>query len=292
MTKQKTSASAPLATLIVSCPDRHGLVAALAQFLTSRKANIVHAEQHRDSATGLFFQRMQFDTSEIPKSRAALETGLRVLSQQFRMQWRLYYGEGRQRLAIFVSKASHCLYDLVLRQREGELNCEIPLIVSNHDLLRPVAGHFGISFQYIPVAEKARAQAEGRQLALLRKHKIDLVVLARYMQVLSPEFVAQLPERIINIHHSFLPAFAGGRPYHQALAHGVKLIGATSHYVTAQLDTGPIIEQDVVRVSHRDCLNDLIARGRDVEKTVLARAVRAHLEHRVAVCGGKTIVFS
>ena len=276
-----------LATLLVSCPDRHGLVAALAQFLTAHDANIVHAEQHRDPVTGLFFQRMQFDTSEMPPDRGGLEDGLRGLAKHYRMQWNLYYGAAIQRLAIFVSKTDHCLYDLVLRQRSGELHCEIPLIISNHDDLRSVAAHFEIPFHHFPGGPKA----ERKQLELLRKHKIDLVVLARYMQILSPAFVAKYPERIINIHHSFLPAFAGGKPYHQALEHGVKLVGATSHYVTAELDTGPIIEQDVVRISHRDEVADLVEKGRDLERIVLSRAVRWHLEHRVLSYGNKTVVF-
>ena len=224
--------------MLVSCPDRHGLVAALARFLTAHDANIVHAEQHRDSLTGLFFQRMQFNTSEMPSDRGGLEAGLCKLARQYRMQWKLYYGGAVRRLAIFVSKAGHCLYDLVLRQRAGELRCEIPLIISNHACLRPVAAHFGIPFRTFPLPQEP-ALAERRQLELLRQHRIDLVVLARYMQLLSPAFVAEYPERIINIHHSFLPAFAGGRPYHQALQRGVKLIGATSHYVTASSTPAP-----------------------------------------------------
>jgi formyltetrahydrofolate deformylase len=280
-----------LATLIVSCPDRHGLVVALAQFLTVHGANIVHAEQHRDPTTNLFFQRMQFDMREMAPDRQLLHDGLRALAGTYQMKWALHYGDYTHRMAIFVSKAEHCLYDLVLRQRSGELRCEIPLVISNHEDLRPIAEYFEIPFHYIPVPQDGRAAAEAAQLKLLADQRVDLVVLARYMQILSPEFIGKFPQRIINIHHSFLPAFAGGRPYHQALEHGVKLVGATSHYVTEELDTGPIVEQDVVRVSHRDGLRDLIARGRDVEKMVLARAVRAHLEHRVAVCGSKTIVF-
>lgn len=281
-----------LATLIVSCPDRPGLVAGLAQFLTSHGANILHAEQHRDTTSSLFFQRMQFDRSGMSPDRAKLEQELAALAAQFKMEWSLSYGDETPRVAVFVSKAEHCLYDLLLRQRSGELRCTIPLIVSNHRDLESVAGHFEVPFEHVAVTADTRDAAERRQRELLKQHRIDVVVLARYMQILSREFVAAWPQKIINIHHSFLPAFAGGRPYHQALEHGVKLIGATSHYVTEQLDEGPIIEQDVVRVSHRDGLDDLVARGRDVEKMVLARAVKAHLEHRVVVCGSKTIVFS
>ena len=280
------------ASLIVSCPDRRGLVAGLAQFLTGHGANIHHAEQHRDAATGLFFQRVQFDLAQSYSDRVALENGLREVAARFEMNWEIRYGDFVPRMAIFVSKQSHCLYDLILRQRENELRCEIPLILSNHAELRSVAEQFGIQFAHVPVTAENKAAAEAEQLSLLKQHRVDLVVLARYMQVLSPAFSNAYKWRVINIHHSFLPAFAGGRPYHQASQRGVKLIGATSHYVTETLDEGPIIEQDVVRVSHRDDVDELIARGRDVEKLVLARAVKAHLEHRVAVCGSKTIVFS
>jgi len=281
-----------LGTLIVSCPDRPGLVAALAQFLTAHDANILHAEQHRDPISGLFFQRMQFDMSNMVPDSTRLQSELNQLATRFQMHWRLHLGSDVTRVAIFVSKMDHCLYDLVLRQKEGELRCEIPLIVSNHAGPRRVAEHFGIEFQHIPVQSGHHAAVEQKHFELLDARRIGLVVLARYMQILSPQFVRKYNERIINIHHSFLPAFAGGQPYHQAMERGVKLIGATSHYVTEQLDEGPIIEQDVVRVSHRDELKDLIARGRDVEKTVLARAVKAHLDHKVVVCGRKTIVFS
>jgi formyltetrahydrofolate deformylase len=282
----------PHGTLIVSCPDRPGLVAALAQFLTLHGANILHAEQHRDPTSGLFFQRVQFDMAAMTSDRARLQNEIAALATQFDMHWRIHYSDKISRVAIFVSKMDHCLYDLVLRQKEGELRCQIPLIVSNHGELRRVAEHFGIHFEHVPVPAGSHAAAEARHFELLDQHGVDLIVLARYMQILSPQFVKKYDQRIINIHHSFLPAFAGGRPYHQAMERGVKLIGATSHYVTEELDEGPIIEQDVVRVSHRDELKDLVARGRDVEKTVLARAVKAHLEYRVAVCGRKTVVFS
>jgi formyltetrahydrofolate deformylase len=282
----------PLGTLIVSCPDRPGLVAGLAQFLTSHGANILHAEQHRDPTSGLFFQRVQFDMAHMTSDRVKLETEIATLASSFTMHWRIHYSDKISRVAIFVSKMDHCLYDLVLRQKEGELRCQIPLIVSNHGDLRRVAEHFGIHFEHVPAPSGKHAVAEAKHFELLDQHGIDLVVLARYMQILSPKFVKKYEERVINIHHSFLPAFAGGRPYHQAMERGVKLIGATSHYVTEELDEGPIIDQDVVRVSHRDEVGDLVARGRDVEKTVLARAVKAHLEHRVVVCGRKTVVFS
>ena len=280
------------ATLIVSCPDRRGLVAGLAQFLTGHGANIIDAEQHRDETTNLFFQRIQFDMKEMYADRTGLENGLRELAERFSMTWRISYGDYVPRMAIMVSKFDHCLYDLILRQRSKELNCVIPLIISNHEDLRCVEKQFDIPFHCIPVTSDTKKEAEERQIRLLQDNRIDVVVLARYMQVLTPRFIDSFPSRIINIHHSFLPAFAGGKPYHQALEHGVKLIGATSHYVTAVLDEGPIIEQDVVRVSHRDSLEDLVQKGRDVEKLVLARAVRAHLEQRVVLSGKKTIVFS
>ena len=283
-----------VATLIVSCPDRRGLVAGLAQFLTGRGANIIHAEQHRDGTSNIFFQRIQFDMSEMYSDRMGLEQGLRELTGRFQMEWRLTYGDHVPRVGILVSKVDHCLYDLILRQRAKELPCDIALVISNHETLRPVAEQFGIPFHHTPIGTGANARdgAEDLQLNLLRSHRVDLVVLARYMQILSARMVAAYPGRIINIHHSFLPAFAGGRPYHQALERGVKLIGATSHYATESLDEGPIIEQEVARVSHRDDADDLVARGRDLEKLVLARAVKAHLEERVIVCGKKTVVFS
>jgi formyltetrahydrofolate deformylase len=287
-----SAAKNTIATLIVACPDRHGLVAGLASFLTGHGANILHAEQHLDDASGVFFQRMQFDTAGMDSDRKKLESEIEALARASQMTWQISYHETLPRVAIFVSKFDHCLYDLVLRQRSRELRCDIRVIVSNHAGLRPVAGHFGIPFVHIPVSEDCREKAELAQMGLLQREHIDLVVLARYMQVLSAKFVAQYPRRIINIHHSFLPAFAGGRPYHQALEHGVKLIGATSHYVTENLDEGPIIEQDVVRVSHRDSLRDLVSRGRDIEKVVLARAVKAHLERRIVLCGSKTVVFN
>jgi formyltetrahydrofolate deformylase len=281
-----------IATLIVSCPDRPGLVAGLASFLTNHGANILHAEQHRDESTGLFFQRVQFDTAAMDSERKTWESEISELAKNSRMTWRISYSENVPRIAIFVSKFDHCLYDLILRQRSHELNCDIRAIISNHNELRPVAEYFKIPFAHIPVSKTTWAEAEQQQIEILQREKVDLIVLARYMQILSAGFVARFPQRVINIHHSFLPAFAGGRPYHQAMEHGVKLIGATSHYVTEKLDEGPIIEQDVVRVSHRDGLTDLVARGRDIEKVVLARAVKAHLEQRVVVCGSKTVVFN
>ena len=216
---------------------------------------------------------------------------MREVAGRFEMRWRVAYERIVKRVAILVSRYDHCLYDLLLRHRSGELCCEIPLIISNHPDLEPVAEQFGLSFRHLPVTPETKSEQEARQLALLREEKVDLVVLARYMQVLSPEFVNQYPAQIINIHHSFLPAFVGGKPYEQAHERGVKLIGATAHYATADLDEGPIIDQGVVRCSHRESVADLKRKGRDLEKVVLARAVRWHLEDRVLVYGNKTVVF-
>jgi formyltetrahydrofolate deformylase len=280
-----------IATLLVSCPDRRGLVAALAQLLYGHGANILDSAQHIDAEEGQFFQRIRFDLSELQGDKVSLEAGIREVAERFTMRWRLSYAAREKRVAIFVSRYDHCLYDLLLRHRAGELACQIPAIVSNHPDLKPVAEQFGIDFRVFPITKETKRAQEERELELLRELEIDLVVLARYMQVLSEEFVRRRPGQIINIHHSFLPAFVGGKPYHQAHARGVKLIGATAHYATTDLDEGPIIEQDVIRAYHRDSIEDLVRKGRDVEKTVLARAVRWHLEDRILVYGNKTVVF-
>jgi formyltetrahydrofolate deformylase len=283
--------SAATATLLVSCADRPGIVAALAQVLYGHGANILDHDQHTDPEARMFFQRIRFDLGEIRTDLISLERAIREVAERFEMRWRLAFGRDPKRAAIFVSRYDHCLYDLVLRHRAGELACEIPLIVSNHPDLKPVAEQFGIEFHVFPITAENRLEQERREQELLRERGIDLVILARYMQVLSGEFVDSWAGRAINIHHSFLPAFVGGKPYHQARARGVKLIGATAHYATTDLDEGPIIEQDVTRCSHRDSLADLIRKGRDLEKSVLARAVRSHLEERVLVYGNKTVVF-
>ncbi len=285
------------ATLLVTCDDCPGLVASLAQALYGQGANILDADQHTDTIAGKFFQRIHFQDPELagPDPDAAarrLESTVRAVAARHGMQWRMDYARHMKRVALFVSKTDHCLYDLLLRHRAGELRCEIPLIVSNHEKLRPVADQFGIPFQVIAVTPSTKADAEAKQRALLEENGIDLVVLARYMQILSGDFIDAWASRIINIHHSFLPAFAGGRPYHQAAERGVKLIGATAHYATTDLDEGPIIEQDVIRVSHRETPTDLVAKGRDVERTVLSRAVRWHVEDRILVYDNKTVVFA
>ncbi|MCL4685222.1 formyltetrahydrofolate deformylase [Myxococcota bacterium] len=280
-----------VATLLVSCPDRRGIVAALAQLLYGHGANILDADQHTDPVAGMFFQRIRFDLAELRTDHTSLERAIAEAAERFGMTWRLAQADRIRRMALFVSKYDHCLYDLLLRQRAGELACEIPLIVSNHQDLAPVAAQFGIPFEVFPIRPETKTDQEKRERDRLDALGVDLIVLARYMQVLSPEFTDAYPARIINIHHSFLPAFMGGKPYHQAHLRGVKLIGATAHYATPDLDEGPIIDQDVTRCSHRDTIADLIRKGRDLEKQVLARAVRLHLDDRVLVYGNKTVVF-
>lgn len=279
------------ATLLVSCPDRRGIVSALAQLLYGHGANILEADQYTDPDARQFFQRIRFDLAELHTDRVALENGIREVAERFDMKFSLAHSSVRKRVAIFVSKYDHCIYDLLLRHRAGELVCEIPLIISNHATLKPVAQHFGVDFHVFPITPETKPQQEVAEMELLRAQRIDLVVLARYMQILGQDFAEQFRERIINIHHSFLPAFVGGRPYHQAHARGVKVIGATAHYVTSELDEGPIIDQDVTRTSHRDTVEALIQKGRDLERVVLSRAVRAHLEDRILVFGNRTVVF-
>jgi formyltetrahydrofolate deformylase len=283
--------AADTATLLVHCPDRRGIVAALAQLLYGHGANILDADQHTDVPAGQFFQRVRFDVTELHTDRHALEQAIRETAERFDMRWRIAWSDRRKRMALFVSRYDHCLHDLLWRHRAGELRCEIPLVVSNHPDLEGVAAHYGVPFRVFPITRETKHEQERRELELLRAEDIDLVVLARYMQVLSSDFIAHYPARIINIHHSFLPAFMGGRPYHQAAERGVKLIGATAHYATTDLDEGPIIEQDVIRTSHRDAVEDLVRKGRDVERAALARAVRWHLEDRILVYGNKTVVF-
>jgi len=279
------------AILLIDCPDQKGIVAAVSDFLFRHQANILHADQHRDDNQKLFLTRVEWDLKEFGLPMADFATAFAPVAEKFQMRWRLELSSKRQRVAIFVSKYDHCLADLLYRHESGELACEIPLIISNHHEAERLAGFHRIPFHVMAMEGTGKAEAEQRQLTLLKENAIDLVVLARYMQILSPEFVAQYPQRIINVHHSFLPAFSGARPYQRAFERGVKLIGATSHYVTETLDEGPIIEQDVVRISHRDQLDDLVQKGRDLEKVVLSRAVRWHIEHRILIYSRKTVVF-
>ena len=280
-----------LGTLLVSCPDQKGIVAALAQVLYGQGANIVDSDQHTDPLAGMFFQRICFDLSTATTDRTQLEAALRDISQKFSLHYQLIIGTHIPRVAIFCSKQEHCLYDLLIRYRAGELPCHVAMVISNHPTLAPVAKHFDVPFVHLPITAETKLQQEAQQLALLEREKVELVILARYMQILSPEFVTRYPSKIINIHHSFLPAFIGANPYRQAYERGVKLIGATSHYVTADLDQGPIIEQAVIRCSHRDHVEELVRKGKDLEKRALARAVRLHLQDRILVYSGKTVVF-
>jgi formyltetrahydrofolate deformylase len=279
------------ATLLVECPDRRGIVAAIATFVLRYEGNILHADQHQAPELGLFLCRVEWDLEGFRMELDKFPTLFAPIAKEFQMHWRLALSSPRPRVAVMVSKHDHCLADLLYRWHEGELDCEIPLVLSNHADARRHAEFYGVPFHVTPVTPHNKPEAERKQLELLREAKTDLVVLARYMQILSAGFIRHFPQRIINIHHSFLPAFAGAKPHHQAFSRGVKLIGATAHYVTEQLDEGPIIEQDVVRISHRDSVEDLIHKGRDLEKTVLSRAVRWHIENRVLVFGRKTVVF-
>lgn len=279
------------AILLISCPDRKGLVASISDFVFRHNGNILHADEHADEGSNLFLMRVEFDPIDFDINLADFAKHFSPIAEKFAMQWRLARSNVRQKMAILVSKYDHCLVDLLYRHKSGELACDIPLVISNHPDNGPIAEFYRIPFFVVPVTKDNKNEAEQKILALLKQHDLDFMVLARYMQILSNQFVNEYPHRIINIHHSFLPAFVGAKPYHQAFTRGVKLIGATSHYVTDVLDDGPIIEQDVVRISHRDSLDDLLQKGRDLEKVVLSRAVRWHIENRVLLYGNKTVVF-
>jgi len=281
----------PSAILLVSCPDCKGEVASIADFVYRHGGNILHADEHADEESGLFLMRVEFDPKDFDIPLADFGRHFTPVAQKFSMKWRLAQSSHRPRMIILVSKYDHCLVDLLYRHQSGELSCEIPLIISNHPDNQALADFYKVPYVVVPVTKDNKQTAESKIQSLIDEHKPDFMVLARYMQILSNDFVNRHPQRIINIHHSFLPAFVGARPYHQAFERGVKLIGATSHYVTEVLDDGPIIEQDVVRVSHRDTVEDLIRKGRDLEKVVLSRAVRSHVENRVLVYGNKTVVF-
>lgn len=279
------------ATLLLTCPDQKGLVADISKFIFENNGNIVHADQYTDSDARTFFMRMEWEKKGFQIPFKEFPLAFDSLIKKYQLQWSLHESERLPRIAIFVSRQGHCLYDLLSRYQDQEFPAEILLIISNHNDMEKAAKSFQIPFFCFHVTKENKIEQEQKELELLKQHNIDLVVLARYMQVISGNFIQYYPHRIINIHHSFLPAFIGGKPYHQAYQRGVKIIGATSHYVTEELDEGPIIEQDVIRVSHRDTVPDLIRKGRDLEKVVLARAIRIHLQHRVMVHGNKTIVF-
>jgi len=279
------------AILLISCPDGKGIVAQISNFIYQHDGNIVHADQHTSKDDKLFFMRVEWELNGFALKREEIPAAFAPLARKLNMKWDLYFSDFVPRIAVFVSRHLHCLHDLILRQNMGELNAKIEAVVGNHADARGLAQQFGIKFYHFPINRENKARQEEKELQLLRELKIDLVVLARYMQILTNRFLSCYPYRVINIHHSFLPAFAGGNPYLQAYGRGVKIIGATGHYATEKLDEGPIIAQDVIKISHRDEVADIQMKGKDLERIVLARALRLHLENKVLVCGAKTIVF-
>jgi len=279
------------ATLLITCPDAKGIVAAIADFLYQHNANILHADQHQDAENSLFLMRVEWDLKDFSLDEASFARAFEVIAKTYKMTWELKLSADKPRMAIMVSQYDHCLADLLHRYKNNELQCDIPLIISNHLNTQKLAEFYGIPFFHIPVEKDKKKEAEAEQFALFDEYQVDFIVLARYMQILSEDFVKRYPQRVINIHHSFLPAFIGAKPYHRAFERGVKLIGATSHYVTEVLDEGPIIEQDIDRISHRDQVEDLIQKGRDLERIVLYKAVRWHIENRILIYGNKTVIF-
>jgi formyltetrahydrofolate deformylase len=279
------------ATLLITCPDTKGIVAAIADFLYQHNANILHADQHQDAENSLFLMRVEWDLKDFSLDEASFAKAFESIAKTYKMTWELKLFKDTPRMAIMVSQYDHCLADLLHRYKNNELQCDIPLIISNHLNTQKLAEFYGIPFFHIPVEKDKKKEAEEKQFALFDQYQVDFIVLARYMQILSEDFVKRYPQRVINIHHSFLPAFIGARPYHRAFERGVKLIGATSHYVTEVLDEGPIIEQDIDRISHRDQVEDLIQKGRDLERIVLSKAVRWHIENRILIYANKTVIF-
>ena len=281
------------AILLLHCPDKQGLLALVTEFINTNNGNILYLDQHVDREEQLFYMRVEWELEkfDIPRDKIA-DYFSTLIAHKFGMTYHLYFSDTMPRMAIFVSKMSHCLFDLLARYTSGEWNVDIPLIISNHPDMQPVAEGFGIDYHYFPINKANKAEQEEKELALLLENKVDFIVLARYMQIISDEFITHYPNKIINIHHSFLPAFVGAKPYHAAHERGVKVIGATSHYVTPELDAGPIIKQDVARISHKDTVNDLIAKGRDLEKIVLSKAVNKHIERKILVYNNRTVVFS
>ena len=281
------------AKLLLHCPDRPGILAEVTDFITVNKGNIVYLDQYVDHVENIFFMRLEWELERFLIPKEKIEDYFATLyAQKYDMEFRLYFSDVKLRMAIFVSKMSHCLFDLLARYTAGEWNVEIPLIISNHPDLQPVADRFGISFYLFPITKENKQEQEQKEMELLREHGVDFIVLARYMQVISEQMIDAYPNRIINIHHSFLPAFVGAKPYHAAFERGVKIIGATSHYVTTELDAGPIIEQDVVRITHKDTVQDLVNKGKDLEKIVLSRAVQKHIEHKILAYKNKTVIFN
>lgn len=281
------------AKLLLHCPDKPGILAEVTDFITVNKGNIIYLDQYVDHVENIFFMRIEWELKDFLVPQEKIEDYFRTLyGQKYEMDFRLYFSDVKPRMAIFVSKLSHCLFDMLARYTAGEWNVEIPLIISNHPDLQHVAERFGIPFYLFPITKETKEEQERKEMELLAKHKITFIVLARYMQVISEQMINAYPNKIINIHHSFLPAFVGAKPYHAAFQRGVKIIGATSHYVTTELDTGPIIEQDVVRITHKDAIEDLVNKGKDLEKIVLSRAVQKHIERKVLAYKNKTVIFS
>lgn len=281
------------AKLLLHCPDKPGILAEVTDFITVNKGNIIYLDQYVDHVENIFFMRIEWELKDFLIPQEKIEDYFATLyAQKYEMNFRLYFSDMKPRMAIFVSKMPHCLFDLLARYTAGEWNVDIPLIISNHPDLQHVAERFGIPFYLFPITKETKTEQESLEIELLAKHGIDFIVLARYMQVLSQQLIDTYPNRIINIHHSFLPAFVGAKPYHAAFERGVKIIGATSHYVTADLDAGPIIEQDVVRITHKDTVQDLINKGKDLEKIVLSRAVQKHIEHKALAYKNKTVIFN
>ncbi len=279
------------AVILLSCPDKEGIVAAISDYIFRHQGNIEHADQHIDAQSNTLFMRIEWVLKNFTVEKQKIADSFVPLARQFSMDWSLHFSQDRPRAALFVSQRLHCLYDILIRYKEGQFKCEIPLIISNHHQAEEVARYFGIEFCHFHLTSGNKAGQEKAQLELLRQYNIDLVVLARYMQVLTRGFVSAFSNRIINVHHSFLPAFVGKNPYARAHQRGVKIIGATSHYVTDELDNGPIIDQDTVRISHRDSLNDLVRKGQDLERLVLSRAVKWHLENKILVYNNRTVIF-
>ncbi len=279
------------AVLLITCPDQKGIVAALSNFIYRKNGNIVHSDQHTDMETGIFFIRIEWELNGFSLKRSEILPAMSGIFKKFKMNYSLHFTDKKENVAIFVSKEGHCLNDLIYRFENNEFNGNLKLIISNHDFLQNIANKHGIPYYHFPISTENKLEAEKNEIALLRKNKIHLIILAKYMRILSENFVSLYKNKIINIHHSFLPAFVGQKPYHQAYERGVKIVGATSHYVTPELDEGPIIDQGVVRISHRDSIHEIIRKGRDIEKLTLARAVRLHLEHKILVYNNKTIIF-
>lgn len=281
------------AKLLLHCPDKPGILAEVTDFITVNKGNIIYLDQYVDHVENIFFMRIEWELKDFLVPQEKIEDYFATLyAQKYEMNFRLYFSDTKPRMAIFVSKMSHCLFDLLARYTAGEWNVELPLIISNHPDLQHVAERFGIPFHLFPITKETKEEQEKKEMELLAKHKITFIVLARYMQVISEQMINAYPNRIINIHHSFLPAFVGAKPYHAAFERGVKIIGATSHYVTTELDAGPIIEQDVVRITHKDTVQDLVNKGKDLEKIVLSRAVQKHIERKVLAYKNKTVIFN